>query len=122
MYGEGLGCARSSGDGRAAASHYSALALMNLPIYGASLSTTHVVRASRRRTTLAHGQDDARRAMKYEGAQGRESLVPEKTREDLLRQRGYGIVRLIWSDLADPARVQAKMLAEIAILRQRRLW
>ena len=94
MYGEGLGCARSSGDGRAAASHYSALALMNLPIYGASLSTTHVVRAvgqqSRRRTTLAHGQDDARRAMKYEGAQGRESLVPEETREDLLRQRGYG--------------------------------
>jgi len=27
-----------------------------------------------------------------------------------------------WSDLAVPARVQAKMLAEIAILRQRGLW
>ena len=44
-------------DGRSAASHYSALALMNLPIFGASLSTTHVVRAagqqSRRRGTLA---------------------------------------------------------------------
>ena len=43
-------------------------------------------------------------------------------REDLLRQLGYGIVRLVWSDLAVPARVQAKMLAEITILRQRGLW
>jgi hypothetical protein len=44
-------------DGRAAASHYSALALMNLPIYGAPLSVTHVTRAigqqSRRRGALA---------------------------------------------------------------------
>ena len=237
-------------DGRSAASHYSALALMNLPIYGASLSTTHVVRAvdqqSRRRGTLivhrsygpdalcsvgrtlsvvpalavigtamacgiqsgvvaadaalsramttpeelAHWVDRlthrpmlerARRAVeladlrsespgesrtrvvltglgyadlepqvkvtdgqriiarvdlmvrgllviefdgavKYEGAQGREALVAEKNREDELRQLGYGIVRLVWSDLVDPARVQAKMLAEISILRQRRLW
>jgi hypothetical protein len=61
-------------------------------------------------------------AVKYEGAQGRESLVAEKNREDLLRQLGYGIVRLVWSDLSNPARVHAKMLAEIAILRQRRLW
>ena len=238
-------------DGRAAASHYSALALMNLPIYGAPLSVTHVTRAagqqSRRRGALAvhrtYGPDalctvgrtlsvvpalavignamacgiqsgvvaadaalstarttpdelarwierlshrpllerarqaarlaDARSespgesrtrviltglgytemepqarvtdgpgrvvarvdllirgvlvvefdgAVKYDGRQGRESLVAEKTREDLLRQLGYGIVRLVWSDLAVPARVQAKMLAEIAILRQRRLW
>jgi very-short-patch-repair endonuclease len=61
-------------------------------------------------------------AVKYEGAQGREALVAEKKREDLLRQLGFGIVRLVWSDLADPSRVQAKMLAEITILRQRRLW
>lgn len=61
-------------------------------------------------------------AVKYDGAQGREALIAEKGREDLLRQLGYGIVRLIWSDLADPARVQAKMLAEITILRQRNLW
>ncbi|MHB8275584.1 MAG: hypothetical protein ACYDC9_12635 [Dermatophilaceae bacterium] len=61
-------------------------------------------------------------AVKYEGAEGREALVAEKKREDLLRKLGYGIVALVWSDLADPARVQAKMLAEIAILRQRRLW
>jgi hypothetical protein len=61
-------------------------------------------------------------AVKYEGAQGREALVAEKKREDLLRQLGYGIVRLVWSDLADPLRVQSKMLAEIALLRQRRLW
>jgi len=237
-------------DGRAAASHYSALALMKLPIVGASLSTTHVVREAgqqsrrrgslavhrtygpgalctigqtlsvvpalavigsamacgiesgvvaadaalaRARTTpeeLAHwierlsrrphltwarqavqladarsespGESrtrviltglgyndlepqaqvtDGRRvvarvdlmvrgvlvvefdgAVKYEGIHGRQALVAEKKREDLLRQLGYGIVRLVWSDLADPARVQAKMLAEIAILRQRRLW
>ncbi|MHB8187287.1 MAG: hypothetical protein ACYDDU_14690 [Dermatophilaceae bacterium] len=61
-------------------------------------------------------------AVKYEGAESREALVAEKKREDLLRQLGYAIVALVWSDLADPARVQAKMLAEIAILRQRRLW
>lgn len=61
-------------------------------------------------------------AVKYEGADGRQALVAEKEREDLLRQLGYGIVRLVWSDLTDPARVQAKVLAEIAILRQRRLW
>jgi hypothetical protein len=61
-------------------------------------------------------------AVKYEGAQGREALVAEKKREDLLRQLGHGIVRLVWSDLTVPARVQAKMLAEIAILRQRGLW
>lgn len=61
-------------------------------------------------------------AVKYEGAQGREALVAEKNREDELRQLGYGIVRLVWSGLVDPARVQAKMLAEISILRQRRLW
>lgn len=238
-------------DGRAAASHHSALALMKLPIFGADLSTTHVVRArgqqSRRRGALAvhrtygpgalctiggtlsvvpalavigsamlsgihagvvaadaalasarttpeelarwldrlsgwphlnqarqavtladarsespgesrtrviltglgyldiepqarvadgHGRIIARvdlmvrevlvvefdGAVKYEGAQGREALVAEKKREDLLRQLGFGIVRLVWSDLADPSRVQAKMLAEITILRQRRLW
>jgi len=61
-------------------------------------------------------------AVKYAGAQGREALVAEKNREDRLRQLGHGIVRLVWLDLAHPARVQAKMLAEIAILRQRGLW
>jgi hypothetical protein len=61
-------------------------------------------------------------AVKNDGAQGREALVAEKKREDLLRQLGYGIVRLVWSDLTAPARVHAKMLAEIAILRQRGLW
>ena len=61
-------------------------------------------------------------AVKYEGAPGRDALVAEKKREDLLRELGFGVVRLVWSDLGDPTRVQAKMLAEITILRQRRLW
>lgn len=61
-------------------------------------------------------------AIKYEGADGRDALVAEKKREDLLRELGFGVVRLVWSDLGDPTHVQAKMLAEITILRQRRLW
>ncbi|NHN54390.1 type IV toxin-antitoxin system AbiEi family antitoxin domain-containing protein [Calidifontibacter sp. DB0510] len=44
-------------------------------------------------------------AVKYDGADGRAALVAEKRREDALRRAGYEVVRLVWSDLTDPARV-----------------
>lgn len=44
--------------------------------------------------------------IKYAGADGRSALVREKRREDGIRACGYEIVRLIWSDLSQPACVQ----------------
>jgi len=52
-------------------------------------------------------------AVKYAGAEGREALVREKRREDALRVMGYRVVRLVWADLADPARVARLLLAQI---------
>jgi very-short-patch-repair endonuclease len=45
--------------------------------------------------------------VKYAGAEGREALAAEKHREDRLRSLGYEVVRLTWSDLARPTRVEA---------------
>ena len=69
-------------------------------------------------TTINHPQSrmPSRRPRKPPNSAG------HLAREDLLRELGFGVVRLVWSDLADPTRVHAKMLAEITILRQRRLW
>jgi len=39
-------------------------------------------------------------AIKYEGACGRQALVAEKEREDRIRRLGWGLERVIWSDLA----------------------
>lgn len=44
--------------------------------------------------------------VKYEGLEGKQALATEKRREEALRRLGYGIVRLIWSDLTDPAHVR----------------
>lgn len=46
-------------------------------------------------------------AVKYAGQEGAKALAAEKRREDRLRALGYGVARLVWSDLAHPARVQA---------------
>lgn len=43
--------------------------------------------------------------VKYEGADGRLALAAEKQRESRLTDAGYVVVRLIWSDLANPAAV-----------------
>ncbi len=43
--------------------------------------------------------------VKYAGAEGRAALAAEKAREDLLRSLGYEVVRLTWSDLDRPGRV-----------------
>lgn len=55
--------------------------------------------------------------VKYGGIHGREALAREKRREDALRALGYEVVRLVWADLADPARVVR--LVEAAISRSR---
>ena len=44
--------------------------------------------------------------VKYAGAEGRQALVDEKRREDMLRSLAYQIVRLTWRDLHDPASVK----------------
>lgn len=44
-----------------------------------------------------------------------DDLVREKQREDRLRALGYTVVRLTWSDLANPAGVRAKVLAGFAL-------
>ncbi len=46
-------------------------------------------------------------ALKYAGAEGRAALVEEKRREDGIRRLGYGVARLVWSDLDDLARIRA---------------
>lgn len=37
---------------------------------------------------------------KYDGVEGRDALVREKEREDALRAAGWGVVRVLWKDLA----------------------
>lgn len=42
-------------------------------------------------------------------------LFDEKRREDRLRELGYFVVRLVWSDLSHPARIAAKIRAALAL-------
>lgn len=49
-------------------------------------------------------------AVKYDD---RQAIVAEKRREDDLRRRGYVVVRLMWSDLHDPARVRRLVVAAL---------
>lgn len=45
-------------------------------------------------------------ALKYAGGGiGQAALVAEKRREDEIRRFGYRVLRLVWSDLLDPARL-----------------
>lgn len=45
-------------------------------------------------------------ALKYAGGgTGQAALVAEKRREDDIRRLGYRVLRLVWSDLLDPARL-----------------
>ncbi len=49
--------------------------------------------------------------VKYADAGGADALIAEKRREDHLRALGYAVVRLTWSDLAQPERV-ARLVAD----------
>jgi very-short-patch-repair endonuclease len=53
-------------------------------------------------------------AVKYEGAEGRAALVREKQREDRLREAGYIVIRVTWSDLDRPAVLMARVRAALA--------
>jgi len=52
-------------------------------------------------------------ALKYAGA-GAEALIAEKVREDNLRDLGYEVVRVVWSDLTHPVEVVARIRRAIA--------
>ncbi len=52
--------------------------------------------------------------VKYEGAGGREALAREKRREERLRDAGYRVVRVLWSELRQPAAVLARVRAALA--------
>jgi hypothetical protein len=52
--------------------------------------------------------------MKYAGVNGREALAVEKAREDRLRALGYEFVRLTWTDLSRPAKVDRLLRLAIA--------
>lgn len=54
-----------------------------------------------------------------EGKYGHDSVYKEKRREDQIRDLGYEVVRLVWDDLAHPARVRQKILAAIARAEER---
>lgn len=55
-----------------------------------------------------------------DGSPGWKALALEKAREDRLRALGYEVVRLVWKDLADPARVRALIEAAIGRSASRR--
>lgn len=52
--------------------------------------------------------------VKYEGADGREALAREKRREERLRDAGYRVVRVVWSELRRPDAVLARVRAALA--------
>ncbi|HEY5248076.1 MAG TPA: hypothetical protein VIJ15_06450 [Dermatophilaceae bacterium] len=58
--------------------------------------------------------------MKYAGANGRQALACEKSREDRMRGLGYDFVRLTWSDLSRPATVERLMRQTLARTSARR--
>lgn len=58
--------------------------------------------------------------VKYEGARGREALVSEKVREDYIRSRGFGFMRVMWRELDDPAAIRRKLLNHLTQTRARR--
>ncbi|WP_265445011.1 type IV toxin-antitoxin system AbiEi family antitoxin domain-containing protein [Flexivirga meconopsidis] len=57
-------------------------------------------------------------AVKYR-KDGSTAVVDEKAREDALREQGWLVIRVIWSDLADPERLSRRIREAI---RQRRSW
>lgn len=52
-------------------------------------------------------------ALKYGGADGRDQLIAEKRREDRLRDLGFEVVRVSWTDLDQPAVVAGRIRAAI---------
>jgi very-short-patch-repair endonuclease len=57
---------------------------------------------------------------KYAGAEGHTALTAEKAREERLTRLGYEVVRIIWSDLADPVAVVRRVAQARQVALQRR--
>ena len=57
--------------------------------------------------------------VKYDGMDGRRNLAAEKAREERLNRLGYEVVRVVWSDLRDPAALIRRVLAARALTRER---
>src|SRR5580765_1130368 len=57
--------------------------------------------------------------VKYEGVQGRAALAAEKARESKLVDLGYEVVRVVWSELDDPAALARRIRAALRRARQR---
>lgn len=64
--------------------------------------------------------DDAPVVIEFDGAvkyEGRRDLLAEKRREDRIRARGFVVVRVTWEDLADPLRLQSRIVEAISAAR-----
>lgn len=57
--------------------------------------------------------------VKYEGADGRAALAREKAREERLTALGGVVIRLVWSDLDHPERVQTRVERALARVARR---
>ncbi|MEO7070654.1 MAG: hypothetical protein ABI131_09215, partial [Nostocoides sp.] len=57
--------------------------------------------------------------VKYEGAQGRAALAAEKARESQLVDLGFEVVRVVWSELDDPAELARRVRKALKRARER---
>ena len=58
--------------------------------------------------------------VKYEGRSGPAALAAEKERESRISRLGYEVVRVVWSDLADPTRIVQRVIEARRTARARR--
>lgn len=58
--------------------------------------------------------------VKYAGKDGRRALAAEKDRESQIARLGYEVVRIVWSELEDPATIVARIREAKRIALQRR--
>jgi very-short-patch-repair endonuclease len=60
--------------------------------------------------------------VKYEGFDGRQALAAEKARESRITATGREVVRVVWSELGDPAALAARIrMAKARAMRRRGL-
>jgi very-short-patch-repair endonuclease len=57
--------------------------------------------------------------VKYEGIQGRAALAAEKARESQLVDLGFEVVRVVWSELGDPAELARRVRKALKRARER---
>lgn len=57
---------------------------------------------------------------KYAGADGQWALAAEKSREERISRLGYEVVRVVWSELDEPATIVARVRRARSLARERR--